>query len=115
MPVTQGAAAIPDLPRHHVALRQEIAAKAVGDLVGIDLVVLLLGCRNRTQHQRVSHLDLRGMRKEMVVDPAAEDRGLHANTPDEHNHQAVSVMGASWKPSSAACLRKRISARALIC
>ncbi|MDQ1693957.1 MAG: hypothetical protein QOH85_1492, partial [Acidobacteriaceae bacterium] len=32
MPVTQGAAAIADLPRHHVALRQEIAAKAVGDL-----------------------------------------------------------------------------------
>jgi len=30
-----------------VALRQEVAAQAVGDLAGIDPVVLLLGRRNR--------------------------------------------------------------------
>ena len=36
-----------------MALREEIAAQAVGELTGINLVVLLLGRCNRTQHQRV--------------------------------------------------------------
>jgi hypothetical protein len=38
-------------------------SQAVGDLAGIDLVVLLLGRCNRSQHQRVSRLNLRGMRE----------------------------------------------------
>jgi hypothetical protein len=41
-------AAIPDLHRNHVELRQKITAQAVGELAGIDLVVLLLGRCNRT-------------------------------------------------------------------
>ena len=64
-----------------MALGKKIASQTVGDLTGIDPIVLLLSCRNRSQHQGMSHLDLRGMRKEMVVDPAAEDRCFHANTP----------------------------------
>jgi hypothetical protein len=39
--------AIPYRSRHHVALREEVAFRAVGELAGIDLVVLLLGCSNR--------------------------------------------------------------------
>jgi hypothetical protein len=70
MPVPQGAPSIPYRCRHHVALREEVASQAVGDLAGIDLVVLLLGRCNRSQHQRVSHLDLGGVRKQMIVDPA---------------------------------------------
>jgi hypothetical protein len=42
---------------------------------------LLPGRCNRSQHQRMSHLDLGGVRKQMIVDPAAEDRRLHGNTP----------------------------------
>src|SRR5271168_2708171 len=62
-----------------VTLRQEIAAQTVSDLAGIDRVVLLLRRCNRPQHQGVSYLDLLRMRKQMVVDPAAEDRRFHGN------------------------------------
>src|SRR5467141_3322570 len=82
MPVPQRAPSIPYRSRHHVALWEEVASQAVGELAGIDLVVLLLlGCSNRAQHQRVSHLDLRSMGKQMIVDPAAEDRRLHRHGP----------------------------------
>ena len=37
---------------------EEIAAQAISDLAGIDAVVLLLGCGDRTQHEGMS--DLRG-------------------------------------------------------
>ena|SRR5438270_11587925 len=76
MPVPQRAAAIPDLSRPHVALREEVASQAVGEFAGIDLVVLL-GRSNRSQHQRVSHFDLGGAWKRMIVGPAAEDGSLH--------------------------------------
>ena len=36
VPVAQRSAPVPDLGRSHVALRQEVAAQAVGDLAGID-------------------------------------------------------------------------------
>jgi hypothetical protein len=67
--------------RHHVALREEVASQAVGELAGIDLVVLLLGCSNRAQHQWMCRLDLGGMRQQVIVDPAAEDRRLHRHGP----------------------------------
>jgi hypothetical protein len=35
-------AAIPKLRGHHVTLREEVASQALGDLVGIDLIVLFL-------------------------------------------------------------------------
>src|ERR1700737_4527816 len=77
MPVPQGTPSIPYLCVHHVALREEVASQTVADLAGIDLIVLLLGGCNRSQHQRVSHLDLGSVRKQMIVDPAGEDRCLH--------------------------------------
>src|SRR3981189_3613627 len=81
MPVPQGAPSIPYRSRHHVALWEEVASQAVGELAGIDLVVLLLGCSNRAQHQWMCHLDLGGMRQQVIVDPAAEDRRLHRYHP----------------------------------
>jgi hypothetical protein len=63
MPVAQNAALISNLRRDHVTLRQEIAAQTIGDLAGIDLVVLLLGRCNRPQHQWMSYHLLR-MRKQ---------------------------------------------------
>jgi hypothetical protein len=74
-------APVPDLGRCHVALGQEIAAQAVGDLAGIDLVVLPLRRCNGPQHQRVRHLHLFGMGKQMVVNPAREDRRFHGDNP----------------------------------
>lgn len=64
----------------HVAFRQEVAAQAVGDLARIDAVVLLRGC-NGSQHQRVCHLHMVGMRKQVIIGPAAEHRGLHRHCP----------------------------------
>ena len=40
---TQRAPSIPYRSRHHVALWEEVASQAIGELAGIDLVVLLLG------------------------------------------------------------------------
>ena len=64
-----------------MALGQEVTAQAVGNLAGIDLVVLLLGCCDRSQHQRMRHLHLLGVRKQMIVDPAREDRRFHGDHP----------------------------------
>jgi NADPH:quinone reductase-like Zn-dependent oxidoreductase len=94
MPVSQSTPSIPYLRGHHVALRKEVAAQAVGQLAGVDLVVLLLGRCNRTQHQRVSHLDLRGVRKQVIVDPAAEDRRLQAILPGP---PVISTNHSNWK------------------
>ena len=41
-----------------MALRKEVASQAVGDLAGIDLVVLLLGRSDSPQHQRMRDLNL---------------------------------------------------------
>lgn len=68
---------VADLSRGHVALGKEITTKTVGDLAGIDLVVLPLGRRNSSQHQGMSNLHLLGMRKQVVVDPPGEDRRLY--------------------------------------
>ena len=62
-----------------MALRQEIASQAVGNLAGIDRVVLLFGRRDGPQHQRMSHLNRAGVRQQMVINPAAEDRRLHGD------------------------------------
>jgi hypothetical protein len=51
-----------------VALRQEIAAQAVGDLAGINPIVLLLRRCDGTQHQRMRHFDLLRMRQQMIVE-----------------------------------------------
>src|SRR5258707_4651984 len=51
-----------------------IASQAVGELAGIDPVVLLLGCSNRTQHQWMCHLDLGSRRMVPEVGFAAELR-----------------------------------------
>jgi hypothetical protein len=44
-------------------------------------IVFLLSRCDRSQHQRVGHLDLCGVWEQVVVDPAAEDRCLHRNGP----------------------------------
>ena len=54
---------------------------AVGDLRRIDLVVLALGCRDGSQHQRMSHLQLFRMRKQAIVDPAGKDGRFHRHHP----------------------------------
>ncbi len=76
-----------------MALRKKITAQTISNLAGINLVILLLGCCNRPQHQWMSYLDLRGMREQVVVDPAAEDRRFHANTPwlGQSLHPAVQL------------------------
>jgi hypothetical protein len=79
--VTQGASSLPDLHRCHIALRQEVAAQAVGDLACIDAIVLLLRDGNRTQHQGMSHLHRCRMRSKVVVDPAREHRRFHRYRP----------------------------------
>jgi len=56
-------------------------AQAVGDLACINLVVLLFGRSNRSQHQRMRDLHLLRMRKQMIVDPAREDRRFHRDRP----------------------------------
>src|SRR5258707_1668067 len=48
VPIAQGAPSFTNFSRGHVALRQEIAAQAVGNLFGIDAVVLFLSYRDRS-------------------------------------------------------------------
>ena len=79
--IAQGASSLPNLHRGHVALGQEIAAQAVGDLAGIDAIVLLLRDSNRTQHQGMSYLHRRSMRSKVVVDPPRKHRRFHRNRP----------------------------------
>ena len=79
--VAQDPPPVPNLGRCHVALRQEIAAQAVGDLAGVDPVVLPLRCGNRSQHQRMGYLHGFGMGEQVIVNPAREDRRLHSDHP----------------------------------
>src|ERR1700691_4769468 len=91
MPIAQSAAAIADLARHHVALGQEIAAQAVSDFSSVNGVVLLLRRSDGPQHQPMGHLDLNRVRQQMVIDPPAEDGGLHGHRPGlgQARHPAV--------------------------
>src|SRR5579862_4447348 len=77
MAVAQNPPPVADRPRRHVALGQEVAPEAVGDLAGIDAIVLLFGRRDGPQHQRVRHFYGCGMRQQMVIDPPAEHRCFH--------------------------------------
>jgi len=79
--VPQDSASVADLGGSYVALGQEVTAQAVGNLAGIDSVVLLLGCGDRSQHQRMCHLHLPGVRKQVIVDPAREDHRFHSHYP----------------------------------
>src|SRR5437016_7409278 len=65
----------------HVAFRQEVAAQAVGDLAGIDAIVLLLGRSDGAQHQRMRYLHLLSVREQLIVDPAGENRCFHGYGP----------------------------------
>src|SRR5271163_585685 len=64
-----------------MALGQEVASQAVANLACIDAVVLLLGCRDRPQHQRMRHLHSRCMGQQVIVDPACEHRRFHGHGP----------------------------------
>ena len=72
VPVAQGPAPIPDLCGGHVALRQKVAAQAIGDLAGVNPIVLLLSRGDRAQHQWVRYLHLLGVREQMIIDPAGK-------------------------------------------
>src|SRR5271165_902411 len=78
MPVSQGAASIPNLGRCHVAFRQKVTAQAVGNLAGINPIILLFRRGDGAQHQRMRHLYLGRVGQQMIIDPAREDRGFHA-------------------------------------
>jgi hypothetical protein len=62
-----------------MALGQEVASQAVGDLAGINLVILLLGRGDRSEHQWMGNLHLFGVWKQMVIDPAGKDGSFHGN------------------------------------
>ena len=79
VPLSQRSSSVPDLRRGHVAFWQEITPHTVGDLAGIDPVVLLLGCGNGSEHQRMRHLHPLGVRKQMVIDPPGKDRRFHGD------------------------------------
>jgi hypothetical protein len=79
--VAECSPSVSSLGRCHVALRQEIAAQAVGDLAGVNAIIFLLGGCDRSQHQRVRYFDLCRMRMEMIVDPAGKNRCFHSHRP----------------------------------
>src|SRR5437867_8414598 len=79
--VAQGSASVANRGGCHVAFRQEVAAQAVGDLAGIDAIVLLLGRSDGAQHQRMRYLHLLSVREQMIVDPAGENRCFHGYGP----------------------------------
>jgi hypothetical protein len=60
---------------------KKVAAQAIGDLAGIDAIVLLLSQCNRPQHHRVRDLHLGRVRQQVIIDPAREDRRLHRHHP----------------------------------
>jgi hypothetical protein len=80
--VAQRPPPVPDLGRSHVAFRKEITTQAVGNLAGIDLVILPLRRGNTTQHQRVCHSHLFSVREQVIVDPTGENRSLHRHHPE---------------------------------
>jgi len=81
MPIAQGAASVPNRSGRHVAFWQEVAAQAVGDLAGIDAIVLLLGRSDGARHQRMRYLHLFRMREQVIVDPASENGRFHRPRP----------------------------------
>src|SRR5271157_2075103 len=81
MPVAQGPASIPNLSRCHVAFRQEVTAQPVGNLAGINPIILLFRRGDGAQHQRMRHLYLGRVWQQMIIDPAREDRGFHRYAP----------------------------------
>src|SRR5439155_17796772 len=89
--VAQGSASVSNRGGCHVAFRQEVAAQAVGDLAGIDAIVLLLGRSDGAQHQRMRYLHLLSVREQMIVDPAAENRCFYGYGPGlrKRLHSAV--------------------------
>jgi hypothetical protein len=67
---------------HYIAeFNRRFTVPAVGDLTGIDLVVLPLGRSNSSQHQRMGNLHLFCMWKPVIVDPAGKDRCFHGDRP----------------------------------
>src|SRR3954447_14185580 len=75
-----------------MALGKEVTTETVRDLAGINFVVLLRGC-DRAQHHWMRHLHLCSMRKQMIVDPAGEDRRFHRYRPGRWKsfHPAIQV------------------------
>ena len=79
--VAQGSTSIANRCGCHVAFWQKVAAQTVGDLAGIDPIVFLLGRGDGTQHQWMRYFHLLSMRRQMIVDPAGENRCFHCHRP----------------------------------
>jgi hypothetical protein len=62
--MTQRALALVKRRRGHVAFGKKIEAQAVADLASVDAVVLFLCGGDSAQHQRLRHLQSRGIRLE---------------------------------------------------
>src|SRR5271165_1873680 len=101
MPVSQGPTSIPNLGRGHVAFRQEVAAQAVGNLAGINPIILLFRRSDGAQHQRMSHLYLGRVWQQMIIDPAREDRGFHGYAPRLRKSLHPAIQFASRCPDLA--------------
>jgi hypothetical protein len=52
-----------DLARGHVGLREKIAPQTIGEFAGIHAIILLLGRRNLSQHERMCYLHCRCQRQ----------------------------------------------------
>src|ERR1017187_5807440 len=101
MPKAQGPASISNLGRCHVAFGQEVTAQAVGNLAGINPIILLFRRRDGAQHQRMRHLYLGRVRQQMIIDPAREDRGFHGYAPGLRKSLHPAVQFASRCPDLA--------------
>src|SRR5580700_5410380 len=101
MPVAQDSASIPNLGRCHVAFRQEVTAQAVGNLAGINPIILLFRRRDGTQHQRMRHFYLGRVWQQMIIDPAREDSRFHRYAPRLRKSLHPAVQFASRCPDLA--------------
>jgi hypothetical protein len=62
-----------------VALGQKITPETVGDLAGIDAIVLPLGCRIARSISGCATFTLLGAGKQMIINLAGEDRRFHGD------------------------------------
>jgi hypothetical protein len=79
--IAQRSPPLANLERVHVALGQEVAAQAIGDLSGVDAIIFLLGGGDRLQHHGMRYFHCCSVRFQVIVDPAGKDRRFHRRRP----------------------------------
>src|ERR1700733_9512477 len=103
-----------------MTLWQKVASQAVSNLASIDLVVLLLGCGDRPQHQRMRNLYLLRMRKQVVINPSGKDRRFHGDhaglwhRPDPSVQFPASRSDLAFLIHTASCVLHAIADRLLV-